>query len=141
MIVAHTRAPIGRRRLAPARRRGQCYSGKVTNSRMPRLGRPALPDTALQAGTHWSAGRKPGERRVSVKRWETMAVVTVAALGLLAPSAAQAADLAAGYKFSIPVTTSGNAPDGGPYLADPLLQIGSLNNNDQFTYNAQTQNT
>src|SRR4051812_18308671 len=51
------------------------------------------------------AGKKPGERRISVNRWGTMAVATVATLGLLAPAATRA-DVPDGTKYTFQVVTT-----------------------------------
>jgi hypothetical protein len=58
-----------------------------------------------------------------MKRWNSLAVVAVAAVGLLAPKAA----LAQAYTFKI-ITTS-------TVYGGHQFQIGDLNNKDQFSWN------
>jgi hypothetical protein len=59
-----------------------------------------------------------------VRRWETMATVAVATLGLLAPAAVRA-DIP-GYTFKVPISTS------GPYGLTNQFQAGDVNNKGQF---------
>jgi hypothetical protein len=60
-----------------------------------------------------------------VKRWETIAAVSVATLGLLAPAVVRA-DVP-GYTYKVVVN------DG--YQGGTFYQVGNLNNKDQFTFN------
>ena len=63
-----------------------------------------------------------------MKRWGTMAVVTVASLGLVAPAAVRADVL--GYTFSMPVK---QGVISGLDISDAgTLQMGNVNNKGQF---------
>lgn len=62
-----------------------------------------------------------------MKRWETMAIVAGAAVGMLAPLSVQAA--VPGYTFTTPVKATGD------YEGTTLMQVGDLNNKGQFTVN------
>jgi len=61
-----------------------------------------------------------------VKRWDALAVATVAALSLLAPMA-QGADVL-GYTFSVPVSAK------GAYAGYHQFQMGKLNNKGQLSF-------
>jgi len=90
--------------------------------------------TGLLFGQPSSTGKRaesPAKGEFSVKRWESIAAVSVATLGLLAPKVAHAA-ATPGAKSIPGYTFSQHFLSGGPAGATDAYQSGDINNKGQF---------